>query len=330
MKQNLLSTLRHHLQDPQNGWSIGTFGAIAEFFRDAGEPTPLEELDGLTIATQRGAIRINLDGPVKPVAYETLSGNPRRWQQGLSICLPQHTAEMGQRNTLTELGPDEDSIGADDRGAILFDMGLSAPHVDVCIRTRDPELLAVLRAQCGRSILEPDNPAMAAIIHNSPHRVFMSRLGRIEIYQGIGLIETPEGPHTHVLPKLLASGRTHSANVPIPAGYVPCLDLYPANPLADQLGRDKTFEPAQYRAFQEILGIWGIPEYGAEKQRVREALREGMGPADYPLPASRPGRAALRVTLRQWAQTEGESPLLQAWRETFDRNDARDHDPYAH
>lgn len=330
MEQTLLSTLKHYLQDPETGWSIGTFGAIGEFFRDAEEPVLAEDVERLTVATERGAMRLNLNGPIKPIAHETLSGNPQRWQHGLSVCLPLHAAEMGSRFTLTELGPDENSIRPDDRDAILFDMGLNAPHIDACIRTRDPDLLNILRTQCGRPVLDPDNPAMTAIIHHSPHRVFISRLGRIEVYQAIGLTVTPEGPHTHVLPKLLASRRTHSANVPISAGYVPGLDLHPANPLTDKLGREKVFEPSQYAAFQELLKTWGTQEYRQEKVRVQEVLREGANPTGYTPPASRLGRTALRITLRQWVQVNGESSLIQSWREAFDRGDGRDHSIHAH
>ena len=44
---------------------------------------------------------------------------------------------------------------------------------------------------------------MAVILAASPHRVFVSRVGRIEVFQAIPSAngKSPEGPHTHVLPK---------------------------------------------------------------------------------------------------------------------------------
>ncbi len=47
-------------------------------------------------------------------------------------------------------------------------------------------------------------PAMAMILAANPHRVFLSRLGRIEVYQPIPPPsgKSPQGPHTHVLPQL--------------------------------------------------------------------------------------------------------------------------------
>ena len=63
---------------------------------------------------------------------------------------------------------------------------------------------------------------MGMILAANPHRVFISRLGRIEVYQPIPPPsgKSPEGPHTHVLPKLLKSGRTHPATDRFPrAGF---------------------------------------------------------------------------------------------------------------
>jgi hypothetical protein len=159
---------------------------------------------------------------------------------------------------------------------------------------------------------------MEAIVEASPHRVAISALARVEVYQGISKTQTPEGPHTHVLPKLIASGRTHSANVPVPEGYLPCLALYPANPLFDGLGRDKPFDRVSFAAFQELLKLWGRPEYCAQKARAMAAVREGRDPAAHEQPQTRLGRAALRIALRQLRRIEGDDPFLMEWCKRFD------------
>lgn len=124
---------------------------------------------------------------------------------------------------LTELGPDDNAIRGIYRMGILFDMGLSLPQCDFCIRTTDPKLLAELRANAGRSLFEPDNPVMHTIFQTHPHRVALTNIGRVEVYQKIGGPDTggvlPAGPHTHVLPKLLKTGRTHSANTDTGSSY---------------------------------------------------------------------------------------------------------------
>ncbi len=75
---------------------------------------------------------------------------------------------------------------------------------------------------------------LAAIKEASPHRVCISALGRIEVYQHIPSagrhVRTPEGPHTHLLLRLLKAG--HAADTAIPPGFVACLTLYPARRLA--------------------------------------------------------------------------------------------------
>ena len=324
-----------HLHNPSSSFSIGSFGAIAEFHRDATEPLILDDPEQLTIATDRGALKIGLIDGVTPLAYETLSGRPGRWQHGVVFCLPETLAESRCRSALTELGPDHNAIRAEDRGGVLFDIGLSARNVDFCVRIQDPELLSLLRQNANQSVFGPESHAMSAIVEASPHRIAISKLGRAEVYQAIDRIKTPQGPHTHVLPKFLKSGRTHSANIPVPSGYLPCLSLHPANPLQDGNGNTRAFDRARLTAFEALLYRWGVPEYCAEKARVLAALRGGRKPDTYDLPTSRPGRTGLRVALRQMKQIEGDNPILDRWCTQFDSAGAktdgdRDNDRHRH
>lgn len=313
---DVTTVLARHLNDSASSWSIGSFGAIAEFFWDVGEDGMSSA--ALTRSTARGAIRLAPRADVMPVCYETLSGDPERWHHGIDFCLPRASAAMYGRQAVTEIGPDAQALCPAHRDGILFDMGLALPHVDVCVRSHDPELTAALRRACGRSVLEPDSPAMQAVKTHHPHRVFVSPLGRIEVYQAIPATVTPTGPHTHVLPDLLAAGRTHSANTPIPDGWLPCLTLYPPHPISGELGEHKPFDAVQHAAFQELLDAWGAPEYLDEKRRVTLALSADTPPEAYAKPASRLARTALRNALRQRAYTDGQAPALVRWRERFD------------
>ncbi|MEQ8899376.1 MAG: hypothetical protein RID23_20045 [Roseovarius sp.] len=303
---------------------MGSFGAIAEFHHVAGDAAP-PRARTLEQGTTRGAIRIDrLDG-VRPVAYETLSPKTHRWTQGLALCLPEAEAAMHRRDVLTELGPDAGAIRTEDREAVLFDMGLAQPQVDFCIRTADKALLQVLRAHAGRSLFEADNPAMPAILKAHPHRVALTRLGRVEVYQMIGGPDTggtsPEGPHTHVLPKLLRAGRTHSANTPIPEGWVPCAGFHPKSPVMGRLGEDKSFDEPAFVAFQALLALWGPEDYTAQKTRVWQALDAGAPPDEWQEPGARLARAGLRNAIRQWRRRHGDSDLVAAWFQSFDRGE---------
>ena len=319
----LETVLRDALTQEDTGWNMGSFGAIAEFHHVYDDPTPIAR-DGLMQVTPRGGVRIDRLSDVVPVAYETLSPRPHRWTQAVSLCLPREAAAMAGRSTLTELGPDHDALRSEDRDAILFDMGLAQYQVDFCIRTADPDLLEVLRGAAGRSLFEADNPAMGAILKAHPHRVALTRLGRVEVYQMIGGPDTggtsPEGPHTHVLPKLLRAGRTHSANTPIPEGLVPCCGVHPANPVISRLGEDKSFDRAAFDAFADLLGVWGSEAYVSAKTEAWDALRAGRAAADHSEPTSRVGRAGLRNAIRQWRVMQGDSALIADWARQFDRD----------
>lgn len=323
--------LRRHIGNWQTGWSMGTFGAIAEFHHDQDEFSVIDDAYRLSRATKRGGIRLDrtkLD-LIQPVAYETISPKRHRWSHAIALCLPENLARRSARSVLTEIGPDDDAIRGIDRTGILFDMGLSLPQCDFCIRTSDPKLLGALRAALGRSLSEPGNRTMMAILAAHPHRVAITNIGRVEVYQKIGGPDTggvsPPGPHTHVLPKLLRNGRTHSANTPIHDGLLPLGAMHPGNPVVGPMGEDWPFNAELHRDFQVLFDSYGVPDIVALKKRILAALDAGDAPETFALPDSRFARAALRLALRQQARLAahvGNSVLLAAvanWQKVHDQ-----------
>ncbi len=327
----LSDILREHLRTHGTGWSIGSFGAIAEFHHHPDEPVPAST-DGQSLAcvTSRGGIRFDRLAGIVPVAYESLSAKRHRWTHGVALCLPLADATMGGRTGITELGPDREALRPQDRDAILFDIGVCAANdsqrcIDFCVRTVDPELVEALRAGSGRSFLDPNNPAMAPIHARNPHRVALSKIGRVEVYQPIADPAAqgvpPIGPHTHVLPKLMASGRLFSANVPIEDGLVPCAMMYPGNPTMSALGEDCEFEPALHDAFQQLFWQWGAAEQCEVKRRALQALAAGDLPDGFAVPDSRAARTSVRVLCRQLARDRRlvvDDALLQHWSASFE------------
>jgi hypothetical protein len=231
---------------------------------------------------------------------------------------------------MTELGPDHEALCNRDRNGILFDLGLGALQVDACIRVDQADVVAELRSRTGQSVFAPESDAMRIILAANPHRVFMSRIGRAEVFQPIPPPggRSPDGPHTHVLPKLLAHGRTHATTEPLPDGWIPCAHLYPAHPLRDQLGRKRAFRPDHHAAFQVLLVRFGLPQLVAFRKSVVEAVAEGRGPETVTFPPDRTVRAAVRIVLRQLAASKLHSLALAAWLAAYDRLDpAEDADP---
>jgi hypothetical protein len=310
--------LSAELADTQSGWSIGVTGAIAEFFRGRDEPEARCKGGTYTVATPRGAMRIVLRSDVAPVAIESLSRNRRHWQQRVALCLPEREAAKARRSVVTELGVDTDSIRDDERHHLRFDLGLGIAHVDACIRTGDPQLIKLLRDCCGRSLLNEARAATQAIIAQSPHRVFVSRLGRIEVYAPIPRHATPTGPHTHLLPKLL--GRPAVWAQLIPKAHVACLDVYPANPLRTAAGEERSFDAERHARFQGVLKDWGSAAYVAEKQRVETWVRAGAVPQSWPPCVGRLARAGRRVALRQLVHTEPDCEALGDWQRAVEED----------
>jgi hypothetical protein len=213
-----LAMLAEQIANPEVHWSLGTFGAIAEFMRDADEPVRLSRSAiALSAVTGRGGMHIEPTAEIRLVASETAVGEG--WNHRLALCLPEDRCAMNQPNAITEIGCDSAALRPEDRDAVLFDLGLCCLQVDVCIRTSDPDLLGELRRQEGRKLLEPTSGIMRVILAAGPHRVLISRLGRIEVFQPIPAADgrSPMGPHTHVLPKLLAHRRTHRQRNQYPA-----------------------------------------------------------------------------------------------------------------
>jgi hypothetical protein len=322
---NLIDLLARQLADIEAGWSVGTFGAIAEFTRDAAEPAELNQArDRMSVVTNKGGLRIAPRHELRLIASE--SPTTESWSHRVALCLPQDSCSMSRRTMLTEIGPDGGALRIQDRDGVLFDLGLGTLQIDACIRVSDPDVVTALRSRTGRSVFAPESDVMRIILAANPHRVFVSGIGRAEVFQPIPPPggRSPDGPHTHVLPTLLAHRRTHAATEPLPDGWIPCAHLYPAHPLRDPLGRKRAFRREHHAAFQALLERYGMPELVALKRQVVEAATAGRGPDTVSLGSDRFARATVRVALRQLSAAEPSSPALVEWLSAHDRLDPLD------
>ena len=319
-----IELLHEQIADADTQWSLGTFGGIAEFSRDRDETVSLtQSATGASAVTARGGIAIDIPDGCRPFAFETITRSA--WSQRIALCLPAEACAMNRRKALTELGPDRDALQPEHRGSILFDLGLGALQADLCVRIDDPDVATQLRRFCGRSLFDPANPAMGILLKTNPHRVFIGRIGRIEVYQPIPPAsgKSPDGPHTHILPKLLNRGRTHAATEPIPEGWIPCTHLYPAHPVRNGDGGVRFDEP-RYDAFQRMIERFGDPASLAVKRQVVNAIKAGEPPSAPTIARQRHDRASLRIALRQLQAAGMTSPALQAWLVKFDQAEPGD------
>jgi len=312
---DLRELVADHLRSAKSSWSIGAFGAIAEFHREPSEAADVREF---AVVTAGGAIAVRLEERCRAFAYELLSARSDLWLHGVALCLPEPEARMTGSARVTELGPDREALRPEDRGCALFDLGLGLANCDFCVRTSDPAVQEALRA-AGDVPLLANAPLLEFLARRSPHRVMLSRLGRIEVFQKIGVKGSlpPAGPHTHLLPRFVRRGRTHAADVPVPEGWLPCLSLYPPNPVQDEEGRRTPLDRAELGAFQALLERFGDADHLRTKREVTAAVRAGKEP-DPLAYFTRRQRIACRIALRQLRKLDGSSPRLERWLREFD------------
>lgn len=313
--------VREELANPATSWSIGGFGALAEFHYSDDARVGA---DGFSCVSGSGAIRIAPFGAAIVRAYELLSARAGLWLQGAAVCVPCSAEPIGQSRVIAELGADAAAIRPQDRDARLFDLGLGLGNAQFCVRTAEAHVLARLREGAEHNVFAV--PGLFELLKDaSPHRVVISRLARVEVFQPIAKAggASPEGPHTHLLPDLLRKHRTHPATLPVPAGYEPALSIYPSSPVQDEHGMVKAFDRGAYERFQRWLAAYGDSDYVSAKARLFGWVRAGRHPEQVALAARRIERNAWRIATRQLAQLDGMSEVLQAWRARFDPNEAR-------
>jgi hypothetical protein len=141
---NLLDLIAGQVTDVDTAWSVGKFGAIAEFTRDAEETAALDRgTDAISVVTARGGMRIDAHDALRPIASESLT--EQSWNQRVALCLPEGACAMNRRAVLTEIGPDHGALRAEDRTAALFDLGLETLQLDACVRSGDAATVTALR-----------------------------------------------------------------------------------------------------------------------------------------------------------------------------------------
>jgi hypothetical protein len=204
--------VRRHLADPGSRWSVGTYGAIGEFDYEAAEAGLTLDLERLSVGTPRGSLAIADLTDVRAFALI----DTRERVREVAFCMKRPGA---QRAAVTALD------------ALTWDLGVAAPHVDLLVRVTagDTATAAALGGAEGQSLFAAGHGAGAAIARASPTRILVSAVARLEVYQPIPPPggRSPDGPHTHLLPHLLAQGRTRAPHSPLPDGLYCGLSLYP-------------------------------------------------------------------------------------------------------
>jgi len=222
-----LDFVEDSLRASRGAWVLGVHGAVGEFVRDPDEPLSVDRAErAIEATTPRAALRLGLDAMTRALAV----GDPPDLDRPARVVLARADGGGGHAApaALTALGPDRRAIRPEAREAQLFDIGLGRAAARFCIRTADPELAGRLTAAEGLPWPDYMVDLSPAVVAAGPTRVIETALGRVEIDAPIPPPggASPEGPHTHLLPDLLASGRDAPPEFELPPGWVPGAIFY--------------------------------------------------------------------------------------------------------
>ncbi len=214
------------LSEGRGTWVMGVVGAVAGFTAAPGMPVDVTEHgDDLVAYTANGALRMKIDDDVRALTFEPpYSDAPPR----IVLAVKRERGRLPVAPGVTDGGNDGAALIAEP-GARLFDLGLGRKDARFCVRVNR----GAARRALDRAATLPFAAALPligqALIAESPVRVVDTALGRIEVEGQIPAPDarSPAGPHTHLLPDQLATGRALPAGMDLPRAYLPGAIFYP-------------------------------------------------------------------------------------------------------
>jgi len=222
--EEAIEFIQESLTDSHCTWSIGAYGALAEFSYDEQETKSLlTDNFGARLETERGAISFNLSRPFKAIALTNDIGRLSEIVFGAF----RTKYDSFPQTTIAEKNRDGCAVPEEYREKPIFDLGLGLPHASFFVRPTDQSTTELLRSHEGENFFE-HTELTQELKACSPHRVVKSPLGRIEVYQPIPKSngKTPDGPHTHLKPEALKTGELHTYGTHFPPEYRVGLSLY--------------------------------------------------------------------------------------------------------
>lgn len=211
------------LERAAGGWSMGVQGALAEFTVAGGDPAAVAvRRTGRTVEAHAAGGGIRLTVTDRTEAFTAGPG------ETVYLAVPRPPLPAPAPGvTVSEADPD--ALRPEDGHHVFTDLAIGSAAAAFCVRTGDPDLAERLRALEGASWREALAAVGPALVAASPHRIVTTPLGRIEVYAAIPATDaaSPEGPHTHLLPALLATGREVPSPVDLPPDLVPAAAFHP-------------------------------------------------------------------------------------------------------
>ncbi|MFQ5782937.1 MAG: hypothetical protein ACE5GR_07790 [Nitrosopumilus sp.] len=255
-----------------SSWAIVRDGVVAEFSVVKGDEVDYSfEKNYLKVDTPRATLCINFDSKLDAIVAESGAHGCTPWTQNIYLCIPKQDAKMSCRDKLTHLGHYKEG---QDEGE-LWDLGLGKETLDACIIAKDEQTNKLLQQKEGQYVIDDPN-FLRELVRHSPTRFFKSKYAYIIVRQKIPLDgeDELEGPHTHLLPPIIQSGKHFHA--PIPDEMIPMIQTDPFGSVIDGNGDFYKWNGFEEDKFQNFLRKYGNQEYLLLKESLKQKIIDGL------------------------------------------------------
>lgn len=214
------------LEAGRGTWVMGVVGAVAEFTAATDAKVHVRrDGDLITATTRNGALRMIIDDDVRALTFDTPSQSA---PQRVVLAVKRERGRLPMAETVADLGADETALirGEETR---LFDLGLGRKEARFCVRVGTGASRDALEQAAGVPFAQALAQIAKPLVEDSPPRVIETALGRIEVEGQIPPpnATSPDGPHTHLLPDHLETGRALPVGMEMPRAYLPGAMFFP-------------------------------------------------------------------------------------------------------
>ncbi|NRB03117.1 MAG: DUF1289 domain-containing protein, partial [Rhodobacteraceae bacterium] len=214
------------LEAGRGTWVIGFVGAVAEFTAAQGDKVEVHvDGDDITAYTQNGALRVKINDDIRALTFD-----PPDWgrEPRIVLAVKRERGRLSMVSGVADLGPDTDAL-VQEQNAKLYDLGLGRKEGRFCVRLAEGAAREALNGSTGLTFPQALPMIAGPLVAESPTRVVESALGRIEVQGQIPPpdAKSPDGPHTHLLPDHLETGRALPVGMDLPRAYLPGAIFYP-------------------------------------------------------------------------------------------------------
>lgn len=214
------------LQEGRGTWVIGVAGAVAEFTAAQGEDVDvIVDGDDIVAHTRNGAILMTINDDIRALTFDPPDWTP---EPRIVLAVKRERGRLPVAAGVSDLGGDDAALFQEDDGT-LYDLGLGRKEGRLCVRLGDGAAQEVLDRATGLEFAQALPMLAGPLFAESPTRVVESALGRIEVRGQIPPPDatSPHGPHTHLLPDHLDTGRALPVGMDLPRAYLPGAIFYP-------------------------------------------------------------------------------------------------------